>query len=80
MDEHVDGHYAVLRFSADCGLRPVELAVHYRLLFEVDPTHRGLLADRRQGREQAAVLSRESPRGKPQRRLRPGAGGSSRRS
>jgi hypothetical protein len=62
VDEHVDGHYAVLRFSADCGLRPTELTVHYRLLFEVDPTHRGLLQVIGAGREQAAVLSREAPR------------------
>ena len=62
VDEHVDGHYAVLRFSADCGLRPTELAVHYRLLFEVDPTHRGLLQLIGAGGEQAAVLSRDAPR------------------
>jgi len=62
VEEHVDGHYAVLRFSADCGLRPAELAVHYRLLFEVDPTHRGLLQVIGAGGEQAAVLSREAPR------------------
>jgi len=59
--EHVDGHYAVLSFAADCGLRPVELAVHYQLLFEVDPTHRGLLQVIGGGGEQAAVLSREAP-------------------
>jgi len=62
VDEHVDGHYAVLRFSADCGLQPAELAVHYRLLFEVDPTHRGLLQLIGPSGEQAAVLSREAPR------------------
>jgi hypothetical protein len=62
VDEHVDGHYAVLRFSADCGLRPTEVAVHYRLLFEADPTHRGLLKFIGAGGEQAAVLSREAPR------------------
>jgi hypothetical protein len=61
VDEHVDGHYAVLRFSADCGLRPSELAVHYRLLFEVDPTHRGLLQVIGAAGSQAAVLSREAP-------------------
>jgi hypothetical protein len=61
VDEHVDGHYAVLSFSADCGLHPVELAVHYQLLFEVDPTHRGLLQLIGGGGEQAAVLSREAP-------------------
>jgi hypothetical protein len=61
VDEHVDGHYAVLRFSADCGLRPTELAVHYRLLFEVDATHRGLLQVIAAGGGQAAVLSRAAP-------------------
>ena len=61
VDEHVDGHYAVLRFTADCGLRPSELTVHYRLLFEADPTHRGLLQVIGGGSEQAAVLSREAP-------------------
>jgi hypothetical protein len=61
VDEHVDGRYAVLRFSADCGLSPAELTVHYRLLFEVDPTHRGLLQVSSAGHEQAAVLSREAP-------------------
>jgi len=61
VDEHVDGHYAVLRFSADCGLRPRELAVRYQLLFEVDPTHRGLLDVRGGAAEQAEVLSKDAP-------------------
>ena len=62
VDEHVDGHYAVLRFTADCGLRPMQLAVRYQLLFEVDPTHRGLLQMTGEGREQAAVLGRDTAR------------------
>jgi hypothetical protein len=57
VDEHVDGHYAVLRFRADCRLRPLELAVRYRLLFEIDPTHRGLLQFIGADHEQAEVLS-----------------------
>lgn len=61
VDEHVDGHYAVLRFRADCRIRPIELAMRYQLFFEIDPTHRGLLAVRGNGREQAAVLSRDAP-------------------
>ncbi len=61
VDEHVDGHYAVLRFRADCGLRPVELAVRYQLLFEFDPTHRGLLDVVADGHQQAEVLSKDSP-------------------
>ena len=58
-DEHVDGGYAVLRFSADCPFRAAQLAIHYALFFELDPNHRGLLSvsaaahagpDRRQAR------------------------------
>lgn len=60
VDEHVDGHYAVLTFRADCGLIPTELSVRYALLFEVDPTHRGLLEVVANGHEQADVLSREA--------------------
>jgi hypothetical protein len=38
-DEHSDGGYAVLKFSAPCAAGEVE----YRLFFDLDPTHRGLL-------------------------------------
>jgi hypothetical protein len=62
VDQHVDGHYAVLRFRADCGLRPVELAVRYQLLFDVDPTHRGLLDVTGYGHQMAEVLSKDAPR------------------
>jgi len=62
VDEHVDGRYAVLHFTADCGLSPVELNVRYSLLFDVDPTHHGLLEVLGGGREQAEVLSRDTPR------------------
>ena len=62
MDEHVDGHYVVLRFVAQCPVRPVQLAVHYSLLFDADPTHRGSLLQITAGPlSQAAVLPRESP-------------------
>jgi len=61
VDEHVDGRYAVLRFQADCGIRPAALAVRYALLFEFDPTHRGLLEVVAGGHEQAEVLGRDSP-------------------
>lgn len=61
VDEHVDGHYAVLRFRADCGLRPVELAVRYQLLFDLDPTHRGLLEVAGYGHQLAEVLSKDAP-------------------
>jgi hypothetical protein len=61
VDRHVDGQYAVLRFTAGCGLAPVELNVRYGLLFDVDPTHQGLVGIVRNGRVQAEVLSQDSP-------------------
>ena len=61
VDEHVDGHYAVLRFAATCRVRPAQLALHYALLFDMDPTHRGLLQISAGGLSQAAVLPREAP-------------------
>ncbi len=61
VDEHVDGHYAVLRFTAACPFRPAQLALHYSLLFDVDPTHRGLLQIAAGPLSQAAVLPRQAP-------------------
>jgi hypothetical protein len=43
VDEHSDGHYAVLRFTASCPHEPQQLAITYSLFFELDPQHRGLL-------------------------------------
>ncbi len=42
-DRHGDGGYAVLRFAATCAATPARLAIDYRLLFDLDPQHRGLL-------------------------------------
>jgi hypothetical protein len=43
IDEHSDGAYAVLPLSVTCPKAEGLLSVDYRLLFDVDPTHRGLL-------------------------------------
>jgi hypothetical protein len=57
VDDHSDGAYAVLRFSAQC-TRPVQhLGVAYRLLFDLDATHRGLLRLDAGGISRSAVLS-----------------------
>jgi len=62
-DEHSDGGYAVLRFSADCGDRaPASVAVAYSLFFDIDPTHRGLLRFERGGIAQTGVLGPDKPR------------------
>lgn len=60
-DRHVDGGYAVLRFRAECPVRPTQLAVSYSLLFDVDPEHRGFLDLRADGSSQASALSMEKP-------------------
>lgn len=43
VDHHSDGGYLVLDVRADCGTRVETLDVDYRLLFDIDAQHRGLL-------------------------------------
>ncbi|CAL1241380.1 HupE/UreJ family protein [Candidatus Methylocalor cossyra] len=43
VDHHTDGAYAVLILNGRCSAVPRELVVDYRLLFDLDPQHRGLL-------------------------------------
>jgi hypothetical protein len=44
LDKHSDGTYAVLSLSATCGTTLTDaLQVKYSLLFDVDPSHRGLV-------------------------------------
>jgi hypothetical protein len=43
VDQHSDGAYAVLPLAGTCSRPDGLLAVEYRLLFDVDPSHRGLL-------------------------------------
>ena len=43
-DQLSDGAYAVLRFRASCAAQPTQVSVHYALLFDLDPLHRGLLS------------------------------------
>jgi hypothetical protein len=57
VDDHSDGAYAVLRFSAACPAAPHRLGVAYRLLFDLDPSHRGLLRLDVDGASRSAVLS-----------------------
>ena len=71
VDEHSDGAYAVLRFSANC--RPgaiAELTADYRLFFNLDPTHRGLPRIQHAGGPPSRVPSPERP---PQSFLLPGS-------
>ena len=43
VDQHVDGTYAVVRFRAECPAPIAELDVAYRLFFDLDAQHKGLL-------------------------------------
>jgi hypothetical protein len=56
-----DGAHAVLRFTATCPAAPGRLAVGYRLLFEHDPQHRGLLAVATPAATHTRVLSPAEP-------------------
>ena len=63
VDDHSDGAYAVLRFTAQCpagSFKAVE--VEYGLFFDLDPTHRGLLRVERGGETTTGILSPERPR------------------
>lgn len=57
VDSHSDGAYAVLQLAGRCPVGSGELALNYRLLFELDALHRGLLRLSLDGAAQTAVLS-----------------------
>lgn len=59
IDTHTDGNYAVLQLAGACPAATGDLALAYRLLFELDALHRGLLRLTLDGVTQAAVLSPE---------------------
>lgn len=63
VDNHSDGAYAVLRFEVDCGPGvDQDVQLEYRFLFELDPTHRGLLNWQAHGRTATAVLGPDGPK------------------
>ena len=61
IDNHSDGAYAVLRFTSTCAVAPKVLAVGYRLLFDIDPQHRGLLRLEHQGTTRAGIFGADQP-------------------
>ena len=56
VDDHTDGAYAVLRFTGTCPSRTQALALNYRLLFDIDQLHRGLLRLELDGVSHTSVL------------------------
>ena len=61
VDNHSDGAYAVLRFTAVCAAAPKVLAVAYRLFADLDPQHRGLIRISYRDATRAGILSHEHP-------------------
>jgi len=57
VDTHTDGAYAVLRLAGTCASSTEALALNYRLLFDVDALHRGLLRLDLDGVAHTAVLA-----------------------
>jgi len=59
VDHHSDGAYEVLLFSADCGTAPAAIEIGYKLFFDFDAQHKGLLNLEYQGRIQSLVFTPE---------------------
>jgi hypothetical protein len=61
-DLAVVGAYAVLRFAATCLRKPKELWVTYRLFFDIDPQHKGLLRLEKDGEARTAIFGPDTAR------------------
>jgi len=57
IDDHTDGAYAVLRFQAACAAIAGSVQVGYRLFFDIDPQHKGLLRLQYQGASITGIFS-----------------------
>src|SRR6202008_1939697 len=57
LDLHTDGTYAVLTFAGRCPQSGATLAVDYRMFFDIDPQHRGLVNFVEQGQSRSFVFS-----------------------
>lgn len=62
VDNHSDGAYAVLKFSATCKPSPETLTASYTLFFDLDPQHKGLLRLEYHGATTATIFSPDKPR------------------
>jgi len=60
VDNHSDGAYAVLRLTGTCPSDAPRLALGYRLLFDIDQLHRGLLRLEVDGVSHTSVLGPDS--------------------
>ena len=61
IDNHTDGAYTVLKFTAACGVAPRQLQVDYRLFADTDPQHKGLVKISANGSTRTAIFGVEQP-------------------
>lgn len=63
LDRHGDGTYAVMRLAGQCGSSDANaaLTIDYRLLFDIDTQHRGLLKLTDHGRTRSAIFPADHP-------------------
>jgi hypothetical protein len=62
IDNHSDGAYVVLRFTSECTHKPKDLWLTYRLFFDIDPQHKGLLRLEIGGETRPAIFGPETAR------------------
>ncbi len=62
IDRHTDGTYAVLTLAGTCPQVGPTLAIDYRLLFDVDPQHRGLLNYVEHGKSRSVIFAADAHR------------------
>ena len=56
IDNHSDGTYAVVFFTADCAKTPLSLEIDYTLFFDLDKQHKGLLNLQSDGKARSAIF------------------------
>ena len=59
IDDHTDGAYAVMRFTAACPAPVQALQARYALFFDIDPQHKGLLRLEYSGQSVTGIFSPE---------------------
>ena len=62
IEQHSDGAYIVLVLAGNCPRPGPALSVEYRLLFDIDPQHRGLLQYVEAGVARSVIFGVDSPR------------------
>lgn len=62
IEQHSDGAYTVLLFTGNCARPAAALTIDYRLLFDIDPQHRGLLQYVEAGHASSVIFGVDSHR------------------